>query len=286
MVSNMPNIIVGCIGGLGNQMFQYAYFLRLNENYQNMYFDISNFANYKLHNGYELERIFSIQTVTPPQHLLKNFKTGFLAKLLSKFELNNKHIIQNNMHFDIKYLHIKHDCYLSGYWQSEKYFKTISNKIKQAFTFGTLDNANSKIAKQIKYTNSVSIHIRRGDYVNHPKHGEICTLNYYHNAINLIKSIVDNPIFYVFSDDIQWCQTNLFPDGIAVYVNGNDWKNSYKDMHLMSLCKHNIIANSSFSWWGAWLNTNEDKTVIAPKIWFNDPSIDTKDLTPINWIKL
>ncbi len=124
-----------------------------------------------------------------------------------------------------------------------------------------------------------------GDYVNHPIHGGICTMDYYQQAIDIMKSKIVNPKFFIFSNDIEWCHSHLkLAD--AVYITGNKGENSYRDMQLMSMCKHNIIANSSFSWWGAWLNNNPDKIVIAPAKWFNDPKINTRDLIPDDWIKI
>ena len=146
---------------------------------------------------------------------------------------------------------------------------------------------NADIAEKISQVNAVSLHVRRGDYISDKKNAFIgvCTLDYYKTAIEKIKTQVDNPVFFVYSDDINWVKNNLVIDKTAVFVNHNRGQESYNDMHLMSLCKHNIIANSSFSWWGAWLNTSPDKIVIAPKQWFANMQ-DTSDLLPDNWLKM
>ena len=277
-------LIVNCIGGLGNQMFQYAYYTELRLQYTDVYFDVSGFSNYKLHNGYELGRVFGISPNIIDPEIVAIYKKKS-AGLLSKFRCQKFVVLQKDFGFNNRYLRLKNSCFLDGYWQSEQYFANCTKKLYHDFAFPQLDKLNLSIAKSILDLNSISIHIRRGDYVNHPMHGEICTLDYYMQAIDIIKAKVQNPVFYVFSNDIDWCKNNLYLDN-ATYVCGNDGYNSYKDMHLMSLCKHNIIANSSFSWWGAWLNKNSSKVVIAPKKWFNDKKINIKDLIPDSWIKI
>ncbi len=142
---------------------------------------------------------------------------------------------------------------------------------------------------QIESTNAVSLHIRRGDYVKVKEtndfHG-VCSIAYYETAIELITNKINDPVFYIFSDDMDWVKKNFNIRQNHVFVDANDAATNYEDMRLMSLCKHNIIANSSFSWWGAWLNPSSSKTVIAPKKWMKDPSIETIDLIPGNWIRL
>lgn len=288
-------------------MFQYAYYLELKQRDFETYFDISDFADYKLHHGYELNRIFGVTPLlieaenTPEfKHILqlrRRYEHGyghnkhrlFIDRLRNKLRIGNCVIVQRNFGYDLKYIHFKpsskHSYLLDGYWQSEKYFASCVNQVRQAFKFPSLDKGNQLIAQQIEQVNSVSVHVRRGDYVNNPLHGDICTLDYYKRAIGIINSKIANPQFYVFSDDVAWCKDNLsLPN--AVYVDGNQGKNSYKDMQLISLCKCNIIANSSFSWWGAWLNINSNKVVIAPRKWFNDTRFNVSDLLPNEWIKI
>ena len=140
----------------------------------------------------------------------------------------------------------------------------------------------------ISQTNSVSLHIRRGDYVSNQKtnqtHGT-CDLDYYQRCITEIEKEVENPYFFVFSDEIEWVKENLKINHPAEYVDQNTGDKSYEDMRLMSQCKHNVIANSSFSWWGAWLNSYPDKIVFAPKRWFASDKHNTKDLIPEGWKK-
>jgi hypothetical protein len=279
-------IVVWCCGGLGNQMFQYAFYRSLQVMGANVKFDISEFKHYAPHNGYEIDKIFSIN----PDYATDLDKSGLES------------IVQSDGGYNEKYIRCSGAYFLEGYWQSEKYFLNCIDNIRHDFTFPALDGSNNLIAQQMQDTNSVSIHIRRGDYVDNPLHGGICTIDYYFQAIAIIESVIIEPMFYVFSNDIDWCKDNLKLKN-AAYIVGNNGNNSYKDMQLMSLCKHNIIANSSFSWWGAWLNVNSSKIVIAPKKWHNQDgllklpkswvekwcegnSINVRDLIPNGWIKL
>jgi hypothetical protein len=173
--------------------------------------------------------------------------------------------------FDEKVIFMSGDVYFDGYWQNELYFRNYEEIIRSSYKFKKdLNNQNREMLNMIKRKNSVSIHIRRGDYVGVKLWENICDVQYYVNAISCIKNRITNPMFFIFSDDVTWCRANLnslvVPDEV-VYVDWNKGVDSYIDMQLMSKCKHNIIANSSFSWWGAWLNTNQDKIVIAPRIW-------------------
>ena len=177
--------------------------------------------------------------------------------------------------------------YLNGYWQSEKYFNSAKDIILNDYKCNFKENdVNLEVLKDIENTNSVSIHVRMGDYKsseNADRHFVIRDAKYYERAIERIKKSVDNPKFFIFSNDIQWVKENLPLDN-SVIIDWNQGKDSYKDMFLMSKCKHNIIANSSFSWWGAWLNENKDKLVIAPDRWFNN--IQAPDVICDSWIKV
>jgi hypothetical protein len=172
---------------------------------------------------------------------------------------------------------------------SEKYFIDAEKQIRKDFVFKLpMQNENIGLAKKISQVNAISLHVRRGDYASNPQniatHG-LCSIDYYQAAIKHMVEQVKNPYFFVFSDDSAWVTSNLKIDFLHQYVDHNHGKESYNDMHLMSLCKHNIIANSSFSWWGAWLNQNAEKIVFAPKQWFSK-STDTIDLIPSNWIRI
>ncbi|WP_345243971.1 alpha-1,2-fucosyltransferase [Nibrella saemangeumensis] len=179
-----------------------------------------------------------------------------------------------------------------GYWQSENWFKPIAPLLRQQFIFQRpLSPRSQQYAEAIQRShNAVFIHIRRGDYVSNPNankhHGFIGEI-YYRKAIDQMHQQLDAPEFFVFSDDMGWVRSNLGPAmSSATYIEGNTGANSWQDMYLMSLCQFAIIANSSFSWWGAWLNPSTTKTVIAPKQWFASPNVSSKTIVPENWLLL
>jgi len=181
------------------------------------------------------------------------------------------------------------DRYLSGYWQSERYFLHVQERIRTEFTFKKpLEGANAQMARAISDTTSISVHVRRGDYLTNPKnHGlmDVAQPAYYRSAIAHIGGIVTNPEFFVFSDDIVWAKENITSGYPCTFINHNSQADSYFDMYLMSRCQHHIIANSTFSWWAAWLNPSDRKIVIAPKKWFAR-SMPIQDLLPPDWIRL
>jgi hypothetical protein len=200
-------------------------------------------------------------------------------------------INESYFNFNKDILSLSDHCYLSGYWQTEKYFSDIENLIREDFRIiKPLDGQNLGIAEKIKHTESVSIHLRGRDYINRVETKKIhftCDNSYYERSLSFIREKIKNPHFFVFSDDPEWAKKFLKTNHSFTFVEGNSWnKTSYEDLRLMSLCRHNIIANSSFSWWGAWLNLNVDKIVVAPKKWFADTERNSQDLIPDGWIKL
>jgi len=283
-------IIIKIIGGLGNQMFQYSFYRSLQSKGINVYADLSDFEDYPLHNGYELERIFKLTVRTPSKFILNLFKPNqtkwIFRKLKRVLDLKKTYRVEEmEFRFDPSFLSDTNKYYF-GYWQNEGYFRDIADQIKQDFIFPKIvDIENETILQKITNTQSVSIHVRRGDYLKDPLLGNVCNLDYYEEAILNINSKTKDAQFFVFSDDVAWCRQNLKLENVS-YIDLNKGKNSYIDMQLMSNCKHNIIANSSFSWWGAWLNNNTNKVVIAPGKWVNNLASDDIDICPKNWIKL
>lgn len=173
-----------------------------------------------------------------------------------------------------------------GYWQCEHYFEDIRALILAEFTPAELpDQINLDVGRKIAQSMSISLHVRRGDYVNNKFHSFL-GLDYYRVAVAEMASKTECPHMFVFTDDPEWCRQNLNISFPYTLVTHNPGPQAYWDIILMSRCKHNIIANSSFSWWGAWLNQNPRKIVIAPKRWFGDPSVDTIDRVPKGWIRL
>ncbi|WP_419910948.1 alpha-1,2-fucosyltransferase [Hoeflea sp.] len=190
--------------------------------------------------------------------------------------------------FDPKITALGGSVYLHGYWQSERYFADFADHIRRELTVRHApDERNEGLLRQIGEEPSISLHIRRGDYVSNPKanafHGT-CSLDYYRRAAKLVADQTDKkPIFYVFSDEPDWAAANLkLPFDIRI-VDHNGPERNYEDMRLMSACKHHVIANSSFSWWGAWLNPSQDKIVVAPQRWFADPAMSNPDILPDEW---
>jgi hypothetical protein len=221
--------------------------------------------------------------------------TGLFARLVSRMSPLPRHlssfVAERHFQFDPKILDLPGDIYLEGYWQSEKYFRDCEDVIRKELSVKIpMSSPNEEMAHGIAGEESaVSIHVRRGDYVSDAGtnrfHGT-CSVDYYRDAADRISGFAPASHFFLFSDGIDWAKENLRLRQPVTYVDFNDGEKNYEDLRLMSLCKHHIIANSSFSWWGAWLNPNPDKIVIAPKKWFNDPSINTDDLIPKSWLRL
>lgn len=264
LLQNMK--IIKIKGGLGNQLFQYAHGRSLIEKNKKVIFDISFFTE------------TSRDTSRP--FLLKKFNI-----LESSIFINKKENFFKKIIYKI-YSKISGEY---GFFQSEHYFKKISSIINKEFTLknplsSTAQNFKDQINTQI---NSVSIHIRRGDYISNleaNKHHGVCDLPYYQKAISKIKEVLESPVFFIFSDDIEWTKENLELEN-AVYVSNPDLTEC-EELMLMSYCKHNIIANSTFSWWGAWLNQNKNKIVIAPQKWLNTDISKQPDIIPPTWIKI
>ena len=266
-------IIVRILGGLGNQMFQYAYAKALELKGYDVKIDISKFKKYKLHGGYHLDQ-FKIDLETSTK----------LSVFLSKLGLRRS-IKEKSLLFDSKFLNLPKNEYVKGYFQTEKYFTHIKEVLLKQFVLKSeLSSTTINYLKDITIQkNSCSIHIRRGDYISNKKANSVhgtCDIEYYKEAVKLINNKFKDAYFFIFSDDITWVRNNLKVKN-ATYINHNVIP--HEDMHLMSSCKHNITANSSFSWWGAWLNQSKNKTVIAPKKWFVS---NKNEVACKNWIQL
>lgn len=299
-------IIANIVGGLGNQMFQYACARALAlEVGVPLKVTLDMFPAYaSYHNGYELDRVFNLEleqaTSKELANIIGRFRTpikirkALMSKKLAYFR-GKYFILDENSDFSdgngvLKKVHTAKSVYLQGYWQSERYFAKYDDILRKDFTFKTNKNDIIRpLVEDISESNAVSLHIRRGDYVNNIKtfatHG-ICPMEYYSEAIAFLQKQVPNMRLFVFSDDAEWVKENLMVNYPSmVLINGNYGENSYIDMQLMSLCTHNIIANSSFSWWGAWLNPNPNKIVIAPKKWFANGK-NSENLFPSSWMQL
>lgn len=286
-------IIVKIIGGLGNQMFQYAYAKALENKGLEVKIDISAFETYKLHGGYQLDKYTIDLDVTTKDENDKFYSNSNVLKILKKFRIDfSKKIIEKNLLFDNDLLSVKYDSYIEGYFQCEDYFSSMRDELIKDFTIkNELSQYSKKIENQILNKDvSASLHIRRGDYISDEKSNNIhgaCSLDYYNKAIELMNSKFASISFYIFSDDINWAKKNLDINN-AIYIDSEEKRIPHEDIYLMSLCSHNIIANSSFSWWGAWLNQNDNKFVIAPVQWFADNKLEkqSKNIVCRSWVKL
>lgn len=197
-------------------------------------------------------------------------------------------IIEPYFHFSKACFNAQDNCYLEGYWQAEQYFSAIKEELKNKYLVfkEPLSFQGANMLTQIENANSIAVNVRRGDFVNNPFHGT-CSPEYYTQAAAIISGKVNNPHFFIFSDDLDWAKKNLIFSYPVTFVGEEYNGKKYQDkMRLMSACKHFIIPNSSFAWWSAWLNTGEDKIVIAPKIWFPVNKTDNQDIIPSKWITI
>jgi hypothetical protein len=298
-----PLVITRLIGGLGNQMFQYATgrALALRRGAV-LKLDISGFAapGPDTKRRYELDPLRIQGSAARDADLIRfgrNSKprSPRIDRVFRLLRINWRGVDwpvyhEPHFHFDPTLNELSPPVYLNGFWQSEKYFLDIAEVLRQEFTpAAAFDPVNTAVAKQIDVVNAVSLHVRRGDYVSDPTtnrfHG-ICSPDYYQRAVDYITTRVGAPHLFVFSDDQPWTRANLRFAVPMTFVDANSPACGYRDMQLMARCRHHIVANSSFSWWGAWLNPLPEKIVLAPRRWFSAPAGDTRDLIPPNWVRL
>ncbi|MEE9170605.1 MAG: alpha-1,2-fucosyltransferase [bacterium] len=290
-------IITRLIGGLGNQLFQYAVGRHLAElRSTELKIDLSGFEIYKLHEyslgAFNIRQNFASKEEAASLTVPKDAGAGgVLGKVFGKKAKRAKtHIREKKLFsFDRKVLNLPDRVYLDGYWQCEKYFVAIAEIIRREVIVKSPQTGKDKeVAEMIASCESVSLHVRRGDYVSNPKtnrlHGT-CSVDYYHRCVEHVAQMVKNLHFFVFTDDPEWARENMKLPHATTVVAHNDASRNYEDLRLMSQCRHNIIANSSFSWWGAWLNPNEDKMVLAPRRWLAMKGRDCKDIIPGQWVK-
>lgn len=284
-------------GGLGNQLYQYAFVQYLKRKGMDVEPDFCEFTYYAFHNGLELNKvlhteyddeILSIEKSRRLWYKLFSKKVGFWLRY-HYYRLKNKN--QGNLvyeddtkKYDIDVDLFKEHTILKGHWQCLKYVDEVKDIFRNNLNLDLLSTYKDEgILDRIRNTDSVSIHIRRGDYLKEAQYLVIKDFDYYKRAISLIKRKVPDAFFYVFSDDMPWAKENIKEENV-VYVDYNVGKDSFKDMLLMSQCRHNIIANSTFSWWGAYLNSNPSKIVVCPDHWLINEL--TADRVPNDWIKL
>lgn len=287
--------VIIIFNGLGNQMSQYAFYLQKKNRTKSTYF----IPFCKDHNGLELDRVFGINCretyVQKFLYVLFRMLLTDKVKIVSDpikrlLALLNCRIVKENFNYNFNkqfMIPSKGITFYYGGWHSENYFIDARDTILQEFEFTSPDDSeNTNHINNIKAANSIAIHVRRGDFLNADNinlFGDVCTKKYFEKAIDFVELKVGNPHFFVFSNDLVWVKENLAISNVT-YVSCNLGKDSWKDMYLMSLCKHNIISNSTFSWWAAWLNKNTNKIVISPSRFLKDDH--RTDVYPDSWIKI
>ena len=286
-------IIVRLMGGLGNQMFQYAAARRLAHVHDaELKLDLSWFGT-QTKRFYELGCFNVAARLASDRERRRFVPEGkrMWRKVVDRLHSGSaRYVREEHFHFDEKVLALPDGCYLKGYWQSPRYFEDAEDVIRQDFSFRLLPQGkNQEWAVRIGQVNAVSLHVRRGDYVTEPEtnrlHG-ICDVGYYHRAVEEIAARVQAPQFFIFSDDPQWARESIQLNHPSTVVDVNGPRHGCEDLRLMTLCRHHIIANSSFSWWGAWLCRNENKLVYAPRAWFTSSAHQTQDVIPPQWHRL
>ena len=290
-------IIIKLAGGIGNQMFQYAVGKQLSLKLGvDLKLDISWFATQNLR-SYALGKFDIAENFAFPEEvaLLATQKEETLKHVLGRMlripqNFTPTHIHEKHFQFDPEIINLPDGVYLDGYWQSEKYFTNIEDVLRKELVVKIpQEGKNKELAELMASCESVSLHIRRGDYVSNSIASSVlgtCNLDYFYRCIEQLALTVNSPHFFIFSDEPEWARDNLKIPHPTTFVDHNGPDKDYEDLRLMSQCKHHIIANSSFSWWGAWLCNNPDKIIFAPRKWFSIEEHNTKDLIPDNWYRI
>jgi len=286
-------ILVRLYGGIGNQLFQYAAARRLAYKHKtDLKLDITAYREYKIRK-YSLN-VFNIkECIASPDEIERFRSVPKIIKIDGRYYMEKKKervVVEKHFHFDPEILELPDNVYLTGYWQSEKYFKDIEDIIRQEFSIKPPQTEKDKeILKLIKATQSVALCVRRGELVTNVAFYEafgFCKLDYYHRCISYISRIIPSAHFFVFSDDFSWAKKYLPTDFPMTFVDHIESSRSHENLRLMSNCRHYIISNTTFGWWGAWLNRDRKKIVCVPKKWFKGFKGNTKDLFPAGWVKI
>ena len=289
-------ILARLFGGLGNQMFQYACARRLAHALgARLKLDLTAFERYGPRR-YALDRLSPSAEIAAEREVEDFLRRAGAASRLPRWlrgaipGLRYEVCQERSFAFDPGVLELRGNILLEGYWQSERYFRDIAEIVRREFRLKSeMSAASASIAARILGSNAVSVHVRRGDFVSSPEASRlhsVCGADYYLRAAELIAGTEERPSLFLFSDDPAWVRENLrlpFPTTLVGSAGDED---AAEHLQLMSLCRHHIIANSSFSWWGAWLNPRTDKKVIAPQNWFNVQDKDTRDLIPAGWTRI
>lgn len=296
-------MIVKIFQGIGNQLFQYAYGRALSLR-RGLEFKMDNtyYINYAevTQHGYTYRRdygldMFNIQAPVATEEEINRVKivngsnriTWYInRKLNERAPYYKKNIVKElDTVFDPNLLNVKSNSYVEGYFVSELYFKDYRSTILKDFTLkAPVNEKNAEVIKRMQDSNSVCISIRRTNFLHNPLHN-VCMDSYYRDGLKAISDLVPGMRVFIFSDDNQWVLDNFHIPWEHEFVTHN-YPNFYEDLRLMSYCKHHVIPNSTFSWWGAWLSEYADKKVIAPRVWLNSDTIDYSTVIPEGWIKI
>lgn len=294
-------VIVRISGGLGNQLFQYAAgWACAVRNSCGLKVELSAYS--RPPRGQEAARTFELPLLLGDVPVASDAELAVIQRynqdqLYKAYNRSRKLLgltpaytyCQERvpMHFDPAILSSTGKLlYVDGDWQNEKYFADIASELRRAFVPPRLaaDVRNYVLSQEMGQQASVSLHVRRGDYLNNEVH-KPAPLSYYQAAIELVKAQLGAPHFYIFSDDLAWARQHLdFGRAPSTFLDHNTGPNSYKDLHLMSCCQHHIVANSSFSWWGAWLGINSGKLVVAPEEWLTFLNVKAASVVPASWV--
>ena len=281
-------IIANIYGGLGNQLFQYAAGKALAD-YHNVLLkiDTSFYASQK-YRDFALDKFHTNYLIASPDDVRMVRNNGLLSKAYQRLlpVYKRSSLMEPCYFFYDGFFRGRSQAFISGLWQSEKYFNSINGVIRREFIVKSeLVGHLKEKAEEIKNEVSVSVHIRRGDYLL-AKALSALPKDYYDKALSLILQRAGDAKVYFFSDDIEWVKENIDISTPHEFISGTVAKSSIEDFYLMQHCRHNIIANSTFSWWAAWLNKNEEKIVVAPKTWFSHVDNNTHDLIPKEWYRV
>ncbi len=279
-------VIVKFQGGIGNQLFEYAFYKELQYLGKEVYADFSAYKNEHQIRELELNKVGLVVEEVPRKVLSKMGQSHetFFDKIVFRL-YGKKRIVKDEYGqvFSRNFLELD-NVFLDGYWQTKKYFEDVFQEVIEEIDFEkNLDEENRRIANEMSNCDSISIHMRFGDYVGNNLYSGICTPDYYKKAIEYIKNQISNPKFYVITDDEMAAGAILDGEEYEILSN-NRGSDSYKDIYLISSCKHHIMANSSFSWWGVMIDRKDNGLVITPNKWLNE--IDTKDIWEERWIKI
>lgn len=284
-------------GGMGNQMFQYAFGIKLAHDLKTkLKLDLTSLLDRSkgdfVYRDYDLTAFNVDHEFMISPNLLRTFykfKSRKLTKLIThQVSKNRGYIKEDHFHFQSELLQNPLDnAIYEGWWQSPKYFAGVEDKLREHFTFKNQPlSISDDLFNKIKTSNSICLNVRRTDFL------KVDNLNttsktYFLNAANRMADLIDDPVFFIFSDDVKWCAENLKLDHPTHVVDHTHKGYKFTNyLQMMSSCKHFIIPNSSYAWWAIWLNKNEDNKVIAPKNWFNDQTINTTDLVPAHWMRM